>query len=1156
MAKNPTNITKLSNPFSTGGGGVQFERRVQAVFALALLVDGFAPIIDLPVQKLEFQAKHLGYDIDDLVVTGFDGNKSAKLLCQIKHDLIVSEGNSTFQEVITAAWSDFKKEDFNQASDRIALVTGFIAKDSIQALRSIHEQAMNDYSAEAFIRRIKQTNFTNKTTQEKFNVIRTCIDKANKAPVSDEEIWKFSRCFLLAVFDIDFEVSINRILTKSLIHCKSSENADLVWSRLADQCGDWNQHAASVMRDNIPSDIQELFGIKQEFSALETVPPTFSPNNLWAAIALIGRWDEHNDYDISAVEHIAGVSYGNFQHECRELLLCHPELLSLKNGLWKIKNRRSILENVHELYFDNTIQSAFHLANSFLVESSKQITEDGEFSIVIPSSGRFNNSDCFRSGLLEGLCILANGPQLSHCSDNLLSTESRRLIRNVLNDADWVRLVSISDELNYLAEMNPSAYLESLEKLIQGHPNEVKKLFPKNDNYALLDRNFSSSILFTLERLAWCEDSLVSCIRCLGELECLGYEKTNWANTPINTIVTILSPFNPQTLATVDKQKNALQGLKIDHPDLCWSVLTSLLPKTGSYVTTGSARPLFIKVEIPDYVDISNDTQTDLFQYYIHQAITMAGTDKDRMAQLSEHTAYMLEDDILSFFKTIDFASTSWDDSAKCTLWIKLSELKYQILIDNSKTEPDTPSYNALIHAIDALRPKSIFYQSKRLFLSHFNEFLLDDDRWDALEEKKQDAIKDIYRELGLDAVIAFGDSVNALHDVGRYLGRSVDTESLKSILPEYQKGDSKIFYSNLLRAFLHKNGTSTLDQIDLPAYNPAFVATILKDAPFEQALIDRLPKYLPKNEDLFWGSVVMPPYYPGYSDYNLKEIIQTLLKYHRAPAAIDALGYNIEAVNIGETLMCEVLMRAPGEKGFDNIRQFAVRKIIEHLQKSNNTDIDTLSKIEYIYLPWLNYRSTTKPRAINYKLANDVTCFCQLMEATYKKHNDTSVTANLPEAVIERLFQLTHNYSNIPGTDWDGIFHADRFDAWVSAAKAWAKENDRFEVTMQTIGNGLSYAKFNGDNVIDEAIMQELNLLENEEMRQGYQLGVYNQRGAHWIDPEGKPERALAEKYKKRAGAVEKQGYTRFAETLRNIARDYIEEAEGNAQRMRSMEH
>lgn len=81
------------------------------------------------------------YDVDDLVVFTYRGQAEGKLLCQIKHSITISETNQTFQEVITAAWSDFQKDKFDRDNDRIALVTAQIAYKSQQALRFLHAQA-------------------------------------------------------------------------------------------------------------------------------------------------------------------------------------------------------------------------------------------------------------------------------------------------------------------------------------------------------------------------------------------------------------------------------------------------------------------------------------------------------------------------------------------------------------------------------------------------------------------------------------------------------------------------------------------------------------------------------------------------------------------------------------------------------------------------------------------------------------------------------------------------------------------------------------------------------------------------------------------------------------------------------------------------------
>ncbi len=132
MAKQKNDIAKLSNAFSTGGGGGSFERRIQAVFLLVLLVDGVSPILNAPIERIAFQARQLGHAVDDMVVFSASG---AKLLCQMKHSLSVTEKDATFQEVMRAAWHDFCAKTFSKERDKIALFTGFIAKDSTNALR-------------------------------------------------------------------------------------------------------------------------------------------------------------------------------------------------------------------------------------------------------------------------------------------------------------------------------------------------------------------------------------------------------------------------------------------------------------------------------------------------------------------------------------------------------------------------------------------------------------------------------------------------------------------------------------------------------------------------------------------------------------------------------------------------------------------------------------------------------------------------------------------------------------------------------------------------------------------------------------------------------------------------------------------------------------
>lgn len=74
----------------------------------------------------------------------------------------------------------------------------------------------------------------------------------------------------------------------------------------------------------------------------------------------------------------------------------------------------------------------------------------------------------------------------------------------------------------------------------------------------------------------------------------------------------------------------------------------------------------------------------------------------------------------------------------------------------------------------------------------------------------------------------------------------------------------------------------------------------------------------------------------------------------------------------------------------------------------------------------------------------------------------------------------------------------------------------DRYAITMQTVGSGLSYASLDDNGLPSYIVMEELNKPENEEMRRGYYIGIINQRGVHWVDSEGKEELELAKAMKK----------------------------------------
>ena len=83
---------------------------------------------------------------------------------------------------------------------------------------------------------------------------------------------------------------------------------------------------------------------------------------------------------------------------------------------------------------------------------------------------------------------------------------------------------------------------------------------------------------------------------------------------------------------------------------------------------------------------------------------------------------------------------------------------------------------------------------------------------------------------------------------------------------------------------------------------------------------------------------------------------------------------------------------------------------------------------------------------------------------------------------------------------------------------------------------------------------MKELNKLDNEELRKGYYLGFINQRGVHFVDPEGKEELKLANDFYNRAKSAESKGFSRYSSLMKKIGDRYKKEANKNMEEMKQL--
>ncbi|MCL5996791.1 MAG: hypothetical protein M1546_12155, partial [Chloroflexi bacterium] len=362
---------QLSNPFSTGGGGGQFEAHVQASFVVLMLTGGFAPCMPYwPISKIKLQGKFAGYDTDDLIVfvEKPGGDQKRKLLCQIKHSISITENDKMFGKVIHAAWNDFNNRNlFTRNRDAIALITCQLSATDINDVRTILEWARYSENADEFIRKVNQTHFSSHKKQSKLKAFRRKLNSANGGNlVSDEMLFEFLKHFHLLGYDLDLKAGVTSSLLHSLIGQYSQENASSLWVQLVDEVQSANKNAGTISRESLNDDLRTAF--KQR--AYAVIPDELSAGQLlsakpvWNQLAyasdlvvanLLGSWNEKIEADLEIFRQLANEDFSSWITKSRQILQQLASPVSLKNGRWRVTERGAMWQALGARLFDNDL---------------------------------------------------------------------------------------------------------------------------------------------------------------------------------------------------------------------------------------------------------------------------------------------------------------------------------------------------------------------------------------------------------------------------------------------------------------------------------------------------------------------------------------------------------------------------------------------------------------------------------------------------------------------------------------------------------------------------------------------------------------------------------------------------------------------------------
>jgi hypothetical protein len=1162
---------QISNPSSTGGLGIHFENRVQASFVVLMLTGGFAPCLPTwPIYKIKLQGKYQNFDIDDLIIYTKQpgGDRQAKLLGQIKHSISLTKGNKEFGEVIQAAWRDFNnKEIFNEGTDAIALITGPLSATDTDDTRALLRQAKHSEDVGDFIKRVELAKFTSNKQREKLDVFRTHLKAANQNnDLTDDQLWRFLKSFHLLIYDLDIK-GVTLSLLHSLIGQYSEDNVQSIWAQIMEIVQWESENAGFITIDSIPDNIRSAF----QRSVIRTIPDNlvktpFSVNPDWnqheyasklVFANLLGSWNENSGADIDIVSYLTREEYSNWISKVRDIVL-HPESpIVLKNGVWNVTKREESWQELGPRIFDDHLDIFKQCAVDVLTE------RDPKFDL--PPGERFaasiyrkvpKYSHALRKGIAETLALLGSRPSaLPNCSLNKPETIAILAIREIFENADWVLWGSLNDLLPLLTEAAPNEFLNAVETALQQTPCPFDELFSQEGN-GITGGNYITGLLWALETLAWDEQFLVRVSVILGELASRD-PGGNWANRPINSLATIFLPWFPQTTASIEKRKVALQTLQKEVPEVGWKLLLSLLPNQRQ-MSTGSHKPAWRKIIPEDWNnEVTRKEYWDQISIYADMAVEMAKRDISKLKELIDHLEHLPQSSLekgLNYLSSEDILDRP--ENERVDLWTGLTKLvsKHKRIVDEEWAL--SPDLISKIEDVAKLHtPTNPLNLHRELFSG--NDFDLIDEKgnWEEqqlqLEKRRQQAIKDILYFGGMDAVLQFVKNIKSPSNVGYTLGSIGESRIDSVILPKLLETDDKHLEQFVSRYVWNRHtiqGWVWVDNLGINSWTPNQIGQFLAYLPFREETWRRAKALLGESEKEYWSKANVNLF---QSTGNLEIAVDKLIEYGRPKAAIACL-YKLlrDKQPLDKKLTIKALLATiSSTEPLYSMDQYYIVKIIKALQDDPETNPNDLFQVELAYLPLLDRDEGASPKLLEHRLSSDPGFFCEVIRLVYrsKKENQSyKEPTEQQKAIAINAYRLFDEWRTPPGMQTDGRFSGDDFKRWLEHTKAACAESGHLEVALQHVGKVLIYCPPDPDGLwIDRAAAEALNGKDAEQMRRGFCMQLYNSRGVHWIDPTGKPERELAAKYRNQAEEVENVGYHRLAAALRDLADSYDREAE-----------
>ena len=882
---------------------------------------------------------------------------------------------------------------------------------------------------------------------------------------------------------------------------------------------------------------------------------------------LAGRWDSNNDQDTSILCQLYQCDeYKDVEEKISHFLSVNEAPLQKVGQVWSLTApadsfsliARHISSRQFEIFkkvFDEVLGE---------IDPVTELAPDERMYAAIKGAKR-KYSEWIRKGLSETLIIISQlGPSINNIQcPSTPEIFVNNIVRDLPNLENWDLIASLRDQYSILMEAAPHPLLEALDKAIEGNPEGFKHLTEEGkDTFG--GHSLHTGILWALETMAWDPHYLKKVSLILAKLASLD-PGGRLLNRPLNSLNNIFLCWHPGTNANLDQRIEALEFVTTNVEDIAWPLLESLLPKTGSRVTSSTSKPNWSEAGRDKREKLTYGIIWKAEDDVISRALKLAQARPERWKSILDSiTRYPenLKKEVIEMLLAI--ATDNLDEHTRSELWSVLRDfINKHLTYRDADWALDSETLRTLEEITKKFEPKDIINKNAWLFDEYLpnlpNIKKRDYKDFEKEAEKLRDqAVSEVIHNMGYDGIVQLAKNAKLQNLVGNacisyceheeqvynLIVHSADVgNDLLDFIATLSAGANKKFSTNWKNFMLEKMKNNK-------DWSPIIRSCLFLFWPMNTETWEVVESTDKETVNEYWKRANFFAF--DGTPEEKHNAIKNLIRAGRSKDVFDAITFENEGISSDVIIevahsVIEKLNQIDNEEEFKANCPSYPAEFIKVVHDRNDIDENEIIKLEYAFLPVLGYNTDVNLKIYN-KLSRDpqlfVSVLCDVFKASSQEHSSEPTPEQRNRAHYG--FRLLEGWHKIPGMREDNFIDKNELMNWIKEARKLCREVDRTDIGDQYIGKVLAHAPKDptDDAWPHKTIRESVEILKSEQIELGIRIERVNMRGTYTKDlfEGGDQERQLAKNYKDWADRCTQ--WSRIHGLLEKIAEEWEYEA------------